>query len=45
MSKVNGALNPSDILTKGVNGELLKKHMDAMGWEFHEVAAEGTSAC
>ena len=42
--KLEGRRNPSDILTKAVDGETLARHMEAMGVEFrsgrHEMTPE-----
>ena len=42
--KLEGRRNPSDILTKAVDGETLRRHVDAIGMEFREGRNEVTPA-
>ena len=42
--KLEGRRNPSDILTKAVDGETLRRHVDAIGMEFREGRNEATPA-
>ena len=40
VEKVDGRLNPADMFTKHVPAEIMRKHMDSIGFESREGRAE-----